>query len=548
MGHAHHFLSRLDRVSYDEVELSLGLYNNAPLVKYILARAGLPARAERVAISLDDRSEGPFLIVTREGRFVTCLGRGMRHEHPVVRRWQLDVLAERHEALRACLRPSEQVPERERSLTRIVTRVNEAGPDLSREEFLDLAPLQPLLISTWLRRIREIDNWLFVSRHNLRRVDRARPCDRDNLLSLWRHLWALKHFAALAGVGTPVEYFEDLPRESLERVTYSSGTAPGHHASLSLGAVGAWLTARFGRAFVPICGHHFERSESNAVVRQVGAELAAVAGAHPDLRDAVLAALRGLDLARPGDDGRAQREATRAHVLAAFERTDDLDVRAALWGARRLLASGHPAVARNGWRDVRDVPLDVAMPAAVTAVGAWVDHEAAQAELVHLAPSIARLRPEDLYLPERWLRELRAPWSPEDSMGHLRTLRAYYIHRAPTVIDERAPGRNDPCACGSGVKFKKCCAVAPRPAPPPEAPVRVPTLADGIAPRPKVAPRPLSVPPPAPPEGIDEPEDVPAAANDDAEAPAAANDDAALLDTAAEAANQAAADDEHAAA
>ena len=88
MGHAHHFLSRLDRVSLQEVELSLGLYNNPALLRFILARSGLPKDAERVAISLDDRNEGPFLIVTRDGRFVTCLARGMVHDLPLVRRWQ----------------------------------------------------------------------------------------------------------------------------------------------------------------------------------------------------------------------------------------------------------------------------------------------------------------------------------------------------------------------------------------------------------------------------------------------------------------------------
>ncbi|MEA4847920.1 MAG: SEC-C metal-binding domain-containing protein, partial [Clostridiaceae bacterium] len=26
-----------------------------------------------------------------------------------------------------------------------------------------------------------------------------------------------------------------------------------------------------------------------------------------------------------------------------------------------------------------------------------------------------------------------------------------------TVIKAREPGRNDPCPCGSGKKYKKCC-------------------------------------------------------------------------------------------
>jgi uncharacterized protein len=29
--------------------------------------------------------------------------------------------------------------------------------------------------------------------------------------------------------------------------------------------------------------------------------------------------------------------------------------------------------------------------------------------------------------------------------------------RVVQVIREETPGRNDPCSCGSGKKYKKCC-------------------------------------------------------------------------------------------
>jgi uncharacterized protein YecA (UPF0149 family) len=29
--------------------------------------------------------------------------------------------------------------------------------------------------------------------------------------------------------------------------------------------------------------------------------------------------------------------------------------------------------------------------------------------------------------------------------------------RSRTVVKEKQPGRNDPCPCGSGKKYKKCC-------------------------------------------------------------------------------------------
>ncbi|MDR2355171.1 MAG: SEC-C domain-containing protein [Clostridiales Family XIII bacterium] len=33
--------------------------------------------------------------------------------------------------------------------------------------------------------------------------------------------------------------------------------------------------------------------------------------------------------------------------------------------------------------------------------------------------------------------------------------------KAGTVIKDKTPGRNDPCSCGSGKKYKKCCGATP---------------------------------------------------------------------------------------
>ena len=526
MGHAHHFLSRLDRVSHDEVELSLGLYNNAPLVKHVLARAGLPPGAERVAISLDDRREGPFLIVTREGRFVTCLGRGMRHEHPVVRRWQLDVLAERHEALKACMRPVERVPEDARAIGRLLDRLLGAGEGLSREAFLDLATLQPLLFPYYVRCLFRVHDWIFQARHDLRNLERPKPRDRDALRKLWEHLWAVKHLCALIGVGDPAEYYADRPRDVVARITSTVTGVAGQHGALCLSAVGAWATARFGDAFLPVCGHAFERSPYVVVAHQSALELAAIAGAHPGRRGGVLGALRAYrpkrDAARRGLCHDRERAAHAERVLRAFERTDDLDVRAALWGARRVLDARPRAAARLGWRRVEDVPVDVAMPLAVDSATAWLSQPHAVGELFHIAPSVARYRPEDFYLPERWMRELDDPWDPDCTMSYLEAMAGYYARKTP-VVAEKVPGRNEPCDCGSGLKYKRCCAVAKPPVVVEEDDGEeegAPSLADGLWP---------VVTAPAAPA-------------------VAANDDAALLDTAAEAANQAAPADEHAAA
>ncbi|MCK7550954.1 PBPRA1643 family SWIM/SEC-C metal-binding motif protein [Marinobacter goseongensis] len=44
----------------------------------------------------------------------------------------------------------------------------------------------------------------------------------------------------------------------------------------------------------------------------------------------------------------------------------------------------------------------------------------------------------------------------EDAVESIAELTAI-LNKGPTVTVAKAPSRNDPCSCGSGLKFKKCC-------------------------------------------------------------------------------------------
>jgi SEC-C motif len=95
-GHARHFLSRLRRVKRAQIELALSLYRDPTLVKAVFESANLPESTQRVAISLKDPKEGPFIIVARDGYFVTCLGKRMSvGALPVIPREQLDAVSAR---------------------------------------------------------------------------------------------------------------------------------------------------------------------------------------------------------------------------------------------------------------------------------------------------------------------------------------------------------------------------------------------------------------------------------------------------------------------
>jgi hypothetical protein len=121
------------------------------------------------------------------------------------------------------------------------------------------------------------------------------------------------------------------------------------------------------------------------------------------------------------------------------------------------------------------------MPFAVDSSTAWLDNRDTVRELFQIAPSVARYQPENFYLPERWLNELRSPWDPEAPLGYLAAMRRYYSRKEPVVM-EKVPGRNEPCACGSGVKYKRCCAVGQPKQTRAEPAGKKPSLADGIWP------------------------------------------------------------------
>ncbi len=72
-----HFLERLERVSMVHMDLALSLYRNPELVRFLLHEAAPPDRFERVAIALDHSGQPPWVIVDRQGNFITCLGAGM---------------------------------------------------------------------------------------------------------------------------------------------------------------------------------------------------------------------------------------------------------------------------------------------------------------------------------------------------------------------------------------------------------------------------------------------------------------------------------------
>ena len=72
---------------------------------------------------------------------------------------------------------------------------------------------------------------------------------------------------------------------------------------------------------------------------------------------------------------------------------------------------------------------------------------------------VAKARLEDFYFERDAARKVCKPWTLADTTDLVsRYGSAMVAVRAQqTVRAEAKPGRNDPCSCGSGLKYKRCC-------------------------------------------------------------------------------------------
>ena len=422
MGHAHHFLSRLDRVSRT-TRSSSRLYNNAPLVKHVLARAGLPPGP---SASPSRSTTGARALPHRHarGRFVTCLGRGCATSTRSCGGGSSTVLAERHEALKACMRPSSAC-RRTRAIGRL-DRLLGAGEGLSREAFLDLATLQPCSSpTTWVPLPRaRLD---LQARHDLPEPpERPKPRDRDALRKLWEHLWAVKHLCALIGVGDPRSTTPTARATSWRASPPPSRASPGSTARCASrgGRVGHGALRRRLPARVRPRLRALALSSSSRTSRPASSRPSRRA---PGRQGGARRAARRPPSARRGEAGLChdRERATHAErVLRAFERPTTSTCGRRWPGARRVLDARRGRIARLGWRRVGTMPVDVAMPLAVDSATRG-SPAARGGRALHIARRW-RATARGLLLPSALDARARRPWDPDCTMSYLEAMAGYY--------------------------------------------------------------------------------------------------------------------------
>jgi hypothetical protein len=441
------------------MDFVLGLYRDDEAVRYVLDRVDLPVEASRIALAIDDPREGPFVIVTREGKFVTCLGEGMSPgAWPVVPRGRIDGLLGRLAEMRARrevaareMRPGE---DEEDFLGRVFTR----GSRLTREEFLAASAFESMLgIEPFLLML-DLSAEAVQSRPRLLRVRKLVGEAALAIEAYHRTEWSVAHLALLSAAA------ERKDLDALLRAAQNAGTTPSSLCAMQQGQTfllrGAWMAARLGKRVLATYRGVLSRADDWLTMLDAAVGIGAIglrhSGAAAEARR-VLAVHQSAGQAAPDDAGASGRAFLGEWVGRVMDNVDESVGKAVQIGRELCVIYGSSLPAGHALRFERteDVPEALAKTALLAFDGDVYDEKVPGLMLAAL-PVAARATAEDFYFPRDVLRAWMGAWTGEETLHRLTRFEKTSPKREP-VRATPTPGRNDPCPCGSGKKWKRCC-------------------------------------------------------------------------------------------
>lgn len=454
MHEAEHFLSRLDRLAGPEVDIALGLYRDPQMLRAVLGMVSLPESAGRVALSLNDPSLGPFLIVTRDGHFVTCLGTGMNPApHPVVTRGQLDALSLKVSDLRERLELATRlVGNKERACAQLLRRLVVTPDKVSREDFLAVSAWQPLLAPVLFDIYHGMSVELLDEAPVLRSIRRMDGNVERAMRQYWDLLHAAGHFCLLASMAGEDEHYLDAT-PNLRRNTYSWGlTSTGVTAFI---LKGAWGVGRMGKAMLPSYKKSLEEDGALFELYDTIFALLAIGRRSSKLRPEIAKALAAAHERATSPGAQKLRKAINLAPLfgAAVEYMNaaDDELEATLLRAGNQMLGGDLDGVPDGERN------EAARLLPITHYADGVNDGRKWLITLTMIAATARGAPEQFYFPKEALQSIHMPWKPEFTRHVLEPIRHAEHATRPQVPVRSTPGPNEPCSCGSGRKYKKCC-------------------------------------------------------------------------------------------
>ena len=453
--HSAHFLQRLDRLPSTQVELALALYRDDELVKSLLGALEVGDRVERVAISLNDVKRGPFVVVTRDGHFVTCLGEGMHAgDTPVVTKERFERVTRDVQRIRNLKAEIARHPRREAE--RAMSRLLSCGSQLSREEFSTLAAWQPLMAPMVMDAFLQITAELWTLHEKLIvRENQFKSRDEPVLNRFWKDAWATMHLQLLLGVDGG-QFF----RRALEIQEAAPKLLSVFGETLRLNALSqtvrsAWLAAKIGKPMMAPTKQLYQSPHSELSLYDAGIVLSVMGHGHRKLQAEISKVLAQSERVTSNYDAEYVRAAHRV-----FSKHFDLALKKPEV-SRACLA----LVATESCRQIASfLPLESCVALLLQKPVAVISLVAEGfADVLSALPWVAKANAADFYLPQSQLNFVAEPWTLEQSILLMEPSRNYYKLRRtnlpPLPKRVRPPGRNERCPCGSQKKYKHCCAL-----------------------------------------------------------------------------------------
>jgi hypothetical protein len=123
----------------------------------------------------------------------------------------------------------------------------------------------------------------------------------------------------------------------------------------------------------------------------------------------------------------------------------------------KMVVDGRDQLAKDSefrYDKVEDVPPTVSFTAIANTTLDWGESVLPLFPLGFL-PFVPILEAEDYYVPRSLIRGITVPWSRNLTLDLLARPGKGKTRPKPVHVEAK-PGRNDPCSCGSGKKYKKC--------------------------------------------------------------------------------------------
>jgi hypothetical protein len=219
----------------------------------------------------------------------------------------------------------------------------------------------------------------------------------------------------------------------------------------------AWAAARMGRAVLPRYRDTLDGAKDWISMLDAAVGIGAIAlrhsGAHAEAR-------RILESYGTPPEGEIHPDAMRATmaaaVLSALDQADPCADAATTTGRDLAVQMGAALPAGHALRYAapEDVPESIARTVTLS-----FDADVQTVDGINLTtcalPLAARASAEDFYLPREYVSAWYRVWEPGETIERLKRSSSRQPKPVP-VVRTVSPGRNDPCPCGSGKKWKKC--------------------------------------------------------------------------------------------